>query len=239
MLLIGGLSAVCLDFGAHSPVAAAIPSHSARLLVTGILFASSGALVTISPIGRRSGAHLNPAVTLAFYLRRHLHHHDLWGYIAGQCVGAIAGAAAVWWWWGERATSVADGLTQPKAHLAPLAAAGIEAAMTAAMVLTILVFVSSARTARWTPLAAAIVVALLVWQGAPYTDTSLNPARSLGPAVVMGDFRDYWVYVLGPLVGGAAAVGLYALAPLQTYTAKLFHDVRYRSPFASLLPVRR
>ncbi len=238
-MLIGGLSAVCLDFGAHSPVAAAIPSRSARLLITVILFASSGALVTISPIGRRSGAHLNPAVTLAFYLRRHLHHHDLFGYVAGQCVGAIVGDAAVRWWWGSRATSVADGLTQPRAHLASLSAAGIEAAMTATMVFTILAFVSSARTARFTPLAAAIVVALLVWQGAPYTDTSLNPARSLGPAVVTGDFRDYWIYVLGPLSGAVAAVGLYALVPLETYTAKLFHDVRYRSPFASLLPVRR
>ncbi len=60
VLLIGGLSAVCLDFGPHSPTARLVPDHSARLLITGLLFAGTGSLVAVSPLGRRSGAHLNP-----------------------------------------------------------------------------------------------------------------------------------------------------------------------------------
>jgi len=66
-LLLGGLSAVCLDFGPHTPLAA-LPG-SPRLLITGLLFAGTGSLLAISPLGRRSGAHLNPVVTLAFFTR--------------------------------------------------------------------------------------------------------------------------------------------------------------------------
>src|SRR5580692_7262434 len=76
ILLVGGLSAICLDFGAHGPIAAHVASHSLRLLITGLLFAGTGSLVAISPLGRRSGAHLNPVVTMAFWLRGNVHPHD-------------------------------------------------------------------------------------------------------------------------------------------------------------------
>jgi len=239
LLLLGGLSAVVLDFGAGSPIARAVPSHSLRLLLTGTLFGGCGALVTISPLGRRSGAHLNPAVTLAFWCHRHLRLPDLFGYVLSQAAGALAGTFAVQALWGHRASSVRDGLTFPGDGFGPLAATGLEAAMTALLVLTIFVFVSSPRTAHWTPLAATAVIAVLVWQGAPYTGTSLNPARSLGPAVVSGRFSDYWVYVAGPLGGALLAAAVWVLIPLETLTAKLFHDERYRSVFASTMPARR
>jgi aquaporin Z len=238
LLLLGGLSAVVFDFGAGSPVGHAIPSHSVRLLMTGALFASCGALVTISPLGRRSGAHLNPAVTLAFWRLHHLGWSDLSGYIAAQVAGAICGAYGVQLLWGSRATSVTDGTTHPGGGVGPLAAVGLEAGMTALLILTIFTFVSSTRTAHWTPLAVAAVIAVLVWQCAPYTGTSLNPARSLGPAVVSGQFSDYWVYLAGPFSGTVLALGIWHLVPLNTLTAKLFHDARYRSVFASTLPTK-
>lgn len=238
VLVLGGLSAVVLDFGSGSPLAPILPSHSARLLVTGLLFAGCGSLVAISPPGRRSGAHLNPAVTLAFWCERHLHPHDLAGYITGQSIGAILGAALLRLAWEGRAASVRYGLTSPGHGLTALEAAGVEAAMTAILVLTIFLFVSSTRTVRWTPLAVWIVVAVLVWQGAPYTGTSLNPARSLGPALVAGDWHDYWVYLLGPLAGSVLAVAGWRLIPRITLTAKLFHDPHYPSTLASHLPTR-
>jgi aquaporin Z len=73
----------------------------------------------------------------------------------------------------------------------------IEAGMTATLVLTIFAFVSSRRTARWTPVAVWLLVAGFVWQVAPLT-TSLNPARTLGPPAVSGNFSVIWVYVVGP-----------------------------------------
>lgn len=239
VLILGGLSAVTLDFMPHSPIAVLVPSRYWRFLITGVLFASTGALVTVSPVGRRSGAHLNPAVSLAFFTQGHLHRADLAGYVLSQSAGAVLGAALVRWWWGHAAASVQDGRTAPGLGVSPLEAAGIEAAMTGCLVLVIFSFVSSSRTARWTPLAVLIAIAVLVWQTAPLTGTSLNPARSLGPDVVTGDFHSYWVYVAGPLCGALAAPVLWLAVPRCTLTAKLFHDPAYRSIFRTIIPARR
>lgn len=237
LLLIGGLSAICLDFGPHSPVRPIWPSHSARLLLTGLLFAGTGSLVALTPFGRRSGAHLNPAVTLAFWCRRHVHPHDLLGYTAGQVAGAFAGTEAVRLLWGRTATAVHLGVTQPGRGLTALQAAGVEALMTGVLIATIFFMVSSRRTARWTPLVLWPLIAVLVWQGAPYTGTSLNPARSLAPALLLPHTADLWVYLLGPLLGAVAAVGLFALlADRPALTAKLFHDPAYPSSLATVLP---
>src|SRR5712692_5416382 len=75
LLIVGGLGAVTLDFGSHSPIAPLLPSHSLRLLLTGALFAGTGSLIAVSPLGRISGAHINPAV--AFWLSGKMHRHDV------------------------------------------------------------------------------------------------------------------------------------------------------------------
>jgi len=238
LLLLGGLSAICLNFAPGSPVASVVPDHSARLLITGLLFAGTGSLVAVSPLGRLSGAHLNPSVTLAFWRRGHMHRHDLAGYIIAQVAGAFAGTALVRWWWGAKARAVSLGATQPRHGLAAAGAVGIEALMTMLLVAGILVMVSSPKTARWTPLLVWIVIAGLVWQGAPWTGTSLNPARSLAPALLAPKTAYLWVYFAGPLAGSLLAVAAFNAIPgLETKTAKLFHDPRYRSVMASSLPV--
>jgi aquaporin Z len=238
LLLIGGLSAVCLDFGPGSPLDGL--SHSDRLLVTGLLFAGSGSLIALTPFGRRSGAHLNPVVTLGFWSQHKVHPHDVAGYIGAQVLGAIAGAAIIKLLWGRRASAVHLGATMPGHGLSDLQAVLVEAGMTAALVLAILLMTSGARTARWTPMVLWILIAALVWQGASYTGTSLNPARSLGPALLAHELSDYWIYVAGPLLGGAIAVGVFALfRDLHVLTAKLFHDPSYPSTLASSLPVAR
>ena len=241
ILLLGGLSAVFLDFGPASPVATAVPSSSARLLITGVLFAGTGSLVAVSTLGRHSGAHLNPAVTLAFWTQRRVHLHDLVGYVAAQLLGAVVAAYLLLALWGGTATALRDGLTQPGNGLSPGQAAVVEAGMTAGLVLLVFLMTSSRRTARWTPMGTWILVAGLVWIGAPYTGTSLNPARSLGPALASGDWNAFWVYVVGPLSGSLLAVAAFAVIKrvrrIEVLTAKLFHDERYPSSLGSLLPV--
>jgi aquaporin Z len=238
LLLLGGLSAICLDFGPGSEVARLIPDHSARLLVTGLLFSGAGALVTISPLGRRSGAHLNPAVTLGFWCRGRVHVHDLVGYVVAQCAGALLGAVTVLGLWRSTARHVDLGVTQPQQGLGALGAAGLEAVMTAILVGTILLMVSNTSTARWTPLVVWLLVALLVWQGAPWTGTSLNPARSLAPAVILPEVHALGAYLVGPLLGALTAAAVVAAIPgVEPMTGKLLHDVRYQSTFGSSLPV--
>jgi aquaporin Z len=194
VLLCGGLSAVFLDFGPHSPITPHLARTSARLLLTGLLFAGTGSLVALSPLGRRSGAHLNPAVTLAFWTQRKVHPHDLAGYIIAQLLGAITACAGLRLVWGRTAHALHLGATQPGHGFTALDAAGLETLMTASLVLMIFFFTSSPRTARWTPLGNWLLVATLVWQGAAYTGTSLNPARSLAPALLAPELADLWVY---------------------------------------------
>ncbi len=108
--------------------------------------------------------------------------------------------------------------------------------MTAALILVIFSMVSSATTARWTPVAVWLLIAVLVWQVAPYTGTSLNPARSLGPAVVVVNLAGYWIYVVGPVCGALAACAVWLLIPRRTLTAKLFHDIHVPSTMRTILP---
>jgi aquaporin Z len=237
LLLGGGLSAVFLDFGHGSPVAAHLASHGARLLLTGLLFAGTGSLVALSPLGRRSGAHLNPAVTLGFWTQRKVHPHDLAGYVVAQVLGALAAVALLHLAWGHTAGALHLGATQPGDGFTALEAAGLETVMTASLVLMLFFFTSGARTARFTPLGNWLLVATLVWQGAPYTGTSLNPARSLAPALLAPECAHLWVYIVGPLAGALLAALIFsAFRSTQVQTAKLFHDPRYPSTLGSELP---
>jgi aquaporin Z len=233
LLLLGGLSAVALDFARGSPVAALLPSASARLLLTGMLFAGSGSLVAISPLGRRSGAHINPAVTLAFWIERRVHRHDLAGYLTAQFLGAIAGVAVWRLLWGGRTASVADGITAPGPGVSAPEAVAIEALMTGLLVLVIFAFLSRPATMRWTPLAVWFTVAMLVWLGAPFTGTSLNPARSLAPALLGLRLSSLWIYFVGPPVGAAVAsiLAVRLFGGVRPLTARLFHDPRFPGVF--------
>ncbi len=235
LLLLGGLSAVCFNFGPNSPLRD-LPD-SPRLLLTGLLFAGTGSLLAVSPLGRRSGAHLNPVVTLAFWTQRHVHPHDLLGYVVAQLLGGVLGTAVVLALWGAEARAVRLGATSPGLGVGCVTATLIEAGMTALLVLVILLMTSGRRTARFTPLVLWPLVAALVWQSAAYTGTSLNPARSLGPALLAPLLTPLPVYLVGPVLGGLLAVGVFSLIKdRHVLTAKLFHDPRYPCVLGSRLP---
>lgn len=132
--MLGALSAIALVLGSGSPFDGA--ARWVRLLVTGALVASVIAVVSASPLGRLSGAHLNPAVTVAFGVLGMVPRRDLLGYVVAQLAGALAGAAAFRVAWGSVAASVEGGVTHPS--IAVAGAIGLEAAMTAALLAVIL-----------------------------------------------------------------------------------------------------
>lgn len=211
-----------------------------RLLVIGGVFGVLAAVVATSPVGKRSGAHLNPAVTLGFFLRGHVHRDDVLGYVLAQVLGALGAAAIFTVALGGWASDVHDAVTQPGAHIGPAAAIGIEAGLTACLLFVIFNLLSSARTARWTPTVVIGMLALLILAGARYTGASMNPARSLGPATVADAWHLLWVYFIGPPLGAVAAAGAFRVfvPARRTLTAKLFHDERYVSTLRTELPAR-
>src|SRR5579875_1111360 len=115
-ILVGlGLSVVVATGGSASPIHTWPLAN--RLLINGLWFAGVGSLIAVSPIGRRSGAHLNPIVTLAFWTQGKVHRHDLAGYLVAQLAGGVAGAALLLAVWRGQARSVDIGATTPGAGL--------------------------------------------------------------------------------------------------------------------------
>jgi aquaporin Z len=230
-LLVGvGCSVVILDFGASSPVAFLLPDPAIRRAVTGFLFGTVGALIAVSPVGVVSGAHINPSVTLAFWLEGRIRADVALGYVVAQLAGGALGAIALLGW-GARGASVAYAATVPGPSGAAVALLG-EAGATFCLVAGLLLLLGHRRTRRFTPVYIPFLFAMLVWLEAPLSGASTNPARSLGPGLVAGDLHGWWVYWAGPLLGTLAAVGLRRVLPLarsfEIGVAKLFHFHRDR-----------
>ena len=210
LLLAGGLSAVIVLISPAGPFVALGLPDAVRRFAAGGLFGLTGTAVSLSRWGRRSGAHLNPAVTLAFWLEGRISRSHTVGYLLAQCVGATAGAAAVLAWgpWGQ---PLDFGATVPRAGLAAWTAVLLEASITFVLVTLVLSMAARPTLRHLTPWTMGPLYAVLVAAEAPLTGTSTNPARSIGPALVTWTWTDQWVYLVGPLLGAAVAVGLIRL----------------------------
>jgi aquaporin Z len=225
LLLLGGLSVVILDFGSGSPVLRMIPDPGLRRLITGFLFGSTGALIAISPIGKISGAHINPVVTAAFWMEGKLRPGHALGYITAQLAGGILGTVPLLLW-GHMGASIQYGATTPGSGYSNLAAVLGEMATTTALLVGLFTFIGHSRLASYTPLLFPFLYAVMVYLEAPLSGTSTNPARSLGPALVSGDWQAWWVYWIGPGLGLLIGVGLHKLTwlkRLEYEVAKLYH----------------
>lgn len=237
-LVFIALSAVTFNLGPSSPLAVVLPSSSARRLIAGLVLAASGPLVAISPFGKLSGGHLNPALSLAFWLQGKMHQHDLVGYLASQFLGAALGAGVVVLVWREWAARVQNGVTAPGMGYPLWSVFLLEIGLTCLLVLTIFLFLSSHRLMHWTPLITWLLMALLYWLAAPISGSSLNPARSFGPALVSWFWRDQWVYFVASPLGALLAVVLFRslnwVGIHDVLTAKLFHAPHYRCIFKDI-----
>lgn len=208
LLVAVGLSIVIFDFGQGSPMIHWLPSASIRRLVTGFFFGTTGALIALSPLGKESGAHINPAVTLGFWLMGRMKTRIAIGYVMAQLIGAVVGAVPLLAW-GAIGRSVDYGATVPgAAYGIPWALTG-EVVTTFALVFGLFFFLRQRSLRVFTPALFPPLYALMVWLEAPISGTSTNPARSLGPAVVSGEWSGGWIYWLGPLIGTLVAVAVY------------------------------
>ena len=157
-------------------------------------------------MGKVSGAHLNPAVSIAFAFRRDFPWRRVPGYIVAQLVGATL---AVWFLLAVIHVPATAGSTYPAASHSACDAFLIEAVLTLGLVSVILGTASGAQNVGlFGALGVGGYIALAGLWASPISGASMNPARTFGPDLVAGDFSGYWIYVAGPLVGALLAVGL-------------------------------
>ena len=156
-------------------------------------------------MGTVSGAHLNPAVSVAFAARGDFPWKRVPAYVVAQFLGAILATLLLWALIGKQGSA---GLTLPGSGISATTAMLWEFVLTAGLVSVILGTASGAQQVG--PMAALGVGGYIVlaglW-GSPVSGASMNPARSLGPALVKGDWTSWWAYLAGPVAGGAIAVG--------------------------------
>lgn len=163
-------------------------------------------LAIILFMGAVSGAHLNPAVSVAFALRGNFPWNRVPAYIVVQFVGAILATLMLRGLVGSHGTA---GLTLPGPGISTTTALLWEVLLTAGLVSVILGTASGAQALG--PVAAFGVgayIALAGLFGAPVSGASMNPARSLGPALVIGNWTSWWAYLVGPMIGAVIAVGI-------------------------------
>lgn len=155
-------------------------------------------LAAIAALGHVSGAHFNPGVSLSFFLTRHLPARDLGAYVTAQVLGATVAALALLVVWPGHPADL--GATQP--NIAVGRALLVELVLTAFLMLVIMSVATDTRAVGApAALAIAAAVGLAAIAFGPLTGASLNSARSFGPALVSGQLDDFWIYLVGPLLG--------------------------------------
>jgi MIP family channel proteins len=200
-----GLAAFALVFAGCGAVVTNA-THQGALGAVGVsLVFGLVIMVMIYATGHLSGAHINPAVTIAFTITRHFPGRDAVAYIAAQLAGSTAGALLLLAAWSDK-----------PAHLGTtLPSVGTGTALVYEIVLTaflMFVIIAVATDTRAVGAAAAIAiggtVGLDALFGGPITGASMNPARSFGPALASGTWTHFWIYIAGPVIG--AALGAFA-----------------------------
>lgn len=194
LLVVAGAGAPVVDQASHGQIGrdAAVVAPALTVLAI-ILF-----------MGAVSGAHLNPIVSIAFALRRDFGWRRVPGYVTAQILGALLAAAFLRVTFGDLAHL---GATLPGVGFSGTQAFAVEAVLSLGLVSTILGSASSAQNiGSLSALAVAGYIAVAGLWASPVSGASMNPARSLGPAVLSGDLHDLWIYLTAPLLGALVAV---------------------------------
>ena len=193
LVLVAGGGGVVGALPVGGELTLAMKALAPGMMVMGIIFF----------MGTISGAHLNPAVTLAFAVRGNFPWRRVPGYIVAEVVGAILASLFLQAVYG----GILNGATEPGAGISDTTAVLTEAILTLGLVSVILGTAAGARNVGFNgAIAVGAYIGLVSVWGAPISGASMNPARSLGPMLVGGNLDHYWVYLVGPIVGAMIAV---------------------------------
>ena len=208
-MLSAGLFATLL-YAETSPVPSVIPSPLLRGVMMGIAMGVSAIAIIYSPWGKRSGAHFNPAVTLAFYRLGKLAAWDAIFYVLAQFIGGLVGVIVV-------AALLGDAFTQVPVNYVVtvpgtwgwLAALVAETAMAFGLMSMVLVVSNHPKLHEFTGVFAGILVTLFIIIAAPISGMSINPARTFASGLPADIWTAFWIYYFAPPLAMLAAAELY------------------------------
>jgi glycerol uptake facilitator protein/aquaporin Z len=212
-----------------------IADLSTALVVIGVI---SGVVLTgliVTPIGRRCGGHMNPAVTVSLWLMGSFPGRRVVPYVLAQIAGSVAGAGLAVLAWGSAATHpmVAVGAIRPAATWEPVAVFAAEFGAMAAIVVTFGFFLVRHGLARLVPYVIGLSVGLVIAVLGPLSGGSINPARQLGPALLAGQTTDLWIYLVAPVLGAVAGTLIHRYIVRRSRRRRLTHRVTPARPWVA------
>src|SRR5215470_444722 len=229
-MLCAGIVATLLG-APVSPVHRALPDPMWRQAAGGIAMGLTAIALIHSPWGKRSGAHMNPAVTLTFLRLGKIRPWDALFFVIAQVVGGLSGvllvAAIAGHAFSDPPVSYAATLPGPSG---PAAAFAAEFAISAVLMFTVLSLRASARLAPYTGLIVGCLVATYITFESPLSGMSMNPARSLASAAPGMLWQHLWIYLTAPLLGmlGGAQLFVMVAGAKRVVCAKLLHPLGVR-----------
>jgi aquaporin Z len=217
-----------------SPVVRLLPDPLHRRVLMGVAMGATAVALNYSAWGKQSGAHYNPAVTLAFARLGKIAHRDVVGYVSAHFAGAVAGVFLA-------GLVIRKMLAHSDVHYAVTrpGASGVVVAFVAEAVISwilmtvVLTTSNRFRLAPYTGLFAGLLVATFIAIEAPLSGMSMNPARTVGSGFWAHDWTSVWIYFTAPPLGMLLAAELYVRrrGPAGIFCAKLYHPSRKRCIF--------
>jgi aquaporin Z len=208
--------------------------HSIRNILMGVAMGSTAIAIFKSPWGKRSGAHINPVVTLTFYRLRKIAGVDAFFYSIGQFVGAIVGVWLAWMVFGTQLAASEVNFVATVPGMWGIVAAFAGEFGIAFVMMTMVLNVGNHKVLnRFTPYIAGLLVALYITFESPISGMSMNPARTFGSAVFANSWPGWWIYFTAPLIAMLAAAELYVRTRglKKVFCAKLDHGGKVRCIF--------
>jgi aquaporin Z len=208
--MVAACVATVVLFGASSHVAGVVPSAALRRAMMGVAMGVTAVMIIHSPMGKRSGAHFNPAITLTYLRMGKIAPWDAAGYVLGQFAGGLFGV-------GVSALILGKSLAQPSVDYAvtvpgiggTAGAFGAEFFMAVLLMGVVLWSSNEVRWAKYTSYFVGLLIVNYIFFFAPVSGFSINPARTVGSATFAGVWTAGWVYFVAPLLGMFAAAEVY------------------------------
>jgi aquaporin Z len=223
-----------LVYSRDSPLNNLALSPTVRSLLMGTAVAITAFLVITSPLGRRSGAHMNPAITGTFFWLGRVHRWDAAFYVAAHFLGAVVGVFVARKILGVQlsAPPVQYLITVPGMYGSPAALLAVFAL--SAVLMGVVLYASNHRfLTRLTPVFVALLTVLYYAVSSSIAGYSVNPARSFASALFAWIWRGIWIYFVAPGLGMLIAATIYVklMGSNSVYCAKIFHDLQSTCPF--------